>query len=161
MVAAEPGAKDNIAITRPSRFNFRVTDSPGGGYTGSVVHAGPGCTRIGDHAANCRASGITPTLPVTVTSSDRADKIVNSSGLQSSIYGGGGDDQLVGGTDRDILKGGPGVDVMKGLDGNDLLRAPDGVSDKLIDCGAGSDYADLDLLPKDSNVKGCERKTRH
>jgi hypothetical protein len=37
-----------------------------------------------------------------------------------------------------------------------------GTSDTLIGCGAGpADKADLDLLPKDPKVKGCERRTRH
>jgi hypothetical protein len=47
--------------------------------------------------------------------------------------------------------------------GNDLLKARDRTSDKTINCGAGTDRADLDLHPKDPNsvVKGCERKTRH
>ena len=163
VVAAAPGAKDNLAITRPSRFTFRVTDFPSAGYTGSVVHAGPGCTPRGDYTANCPASGITPVLPVLVTSGDRADKVVNSSGLPGSLYGEGGDDVLIGGPDRDILKGGPGTDAMRGLHGNDLLRARDGASDERIDCGRGSDFGDLDRLPKDPNskVNGCETKTRH
>jgi RTX calcium-binding nonapeptide repeat (4 copies) len=161
VVAAGPGAKDNLQITRPSRFTVRVTDFPSGAYTGSVVNAGAGCTRSGRYTANCPASGITPALPVLVASGNRPDKVVNSSGLPSSLYGGGGDDLLIGGTANDILKGGPGADVMKGLDGNDLLRANDGASDKLIDCGGGSDFGDLDLLPKDPKVKGCERQTRH
>jgi hypothetical protein len=50
---------------------------------------------------------------------------------------------------------------MRGLDGNDLLRANDGASDRRVDCGAGSDFGDLDLLPRDAKVHGCERKTRH
>jgi sugar lactone lactonase YvrE len=161
VVAAGPGASDNIAITRPSRFTVRVTDFPSGTYTGSVVHAGLGCTRSGDHAANCPASGITPALPVLVTSGDQGDKVANSSGLPSSLYGGSGDDLLIGGPTRDLLNGGAGVDVLQGLDGNDLMQAHDGTSDKRIDCGAGSDKANLDLLPKDPSVKGCESKTRH
>ena len=96
------GASDNVAITRPSRFNFRVTDFPSGPYTGSVVHAGPGCTRRGEHVAYCPASGITPVLPVLVTSGDRADRVVNSSGLPGSLHGEGGDDRLIGGPARDI-----------------------------------------------------------
>ena len=151
VVAAGPGASDNIAITRPSRFTVRVTDFPAGdAYTGSVVHAGPGCTRSGDHAANCPASGITPVLPVLVTSAGQPDRVVNSSGLPSSLYGGSGDDLLVGGSDRDVLRGGAGRRRDAGDGGNDLLRAHDGASDETINCGGGSgDKADLDLLPLD------------
>jgi hypothetical protein len=52
VVAAGPGAKDNLQITRPSRFTVRVTDFPSGAYTGSVVNAGAGCTRSGRYTAN-------------------------------------------------------------------------------------------------------------
>jgi hypothetical protein len=165
VVTAAPGASDNLQITRiprPSTSTFQVTDFPSGAYTGSGVHTGAGCVRRGDYTAKCPASGITPALPALVTSAGhQADKVVNSSGLPSSLYGGAGDDLLVGGPARDLLNGGAGVDVLQGLDGNDLLQAHDGTSDKTIDCGPGSDKADLDLLPKDPNVKGCESKMRH
>jgi DNA-binding beta-propeller fold protein YncE len=163
VVSAAPWAKDNLQITRPSASILRVTDFPAGPYTGSGIHTGPGCTRSGDYTANCPASGITPALPVLVTSTGQDDKVVNSSGLPSSLYGGSEDDLLIGGPARDLLNGGPGADVMKGMNGNDLLLAHDGASDKGIDCGVGSDKADLDKLPKDpaSVVLGCETKTRH
>ncbi len=106
-------------------------------------------------------SGITPTLPVRVQAGDQDDRVANSAKLPSEIYGGPGDDTLVGGAARDILNGGPGIDVMKGLQGNDLLLAHDGTSDGTIDCGGGTDKADLDKLPLDPNVQGCETKTRH
>jgi Ca2+-binding RTX toxin-like protein len=160
-VAAGPAAKDNLVISRPSRFTVRVSDFPNGGYTGSVVHAGAGCTRSGRYTATCPASGITPALPVLVTAGDRADRVVNSSGLPSSIYGGGGKDALQGGTAGDILKGGPGADVLEGLGGDDLLQAHDGRSDRDIGCGEGGDKAYLDPLPRDSSTTGCEAKVRH
>jgi hypothetical protein len=153
--------RDNLAITRPSASAVRVTDLPTGNYSGSAIDAGDGCTQSGPYAASCPLSGITPSLPIQVTSGDRDDKVTNSSGLPSALYGELGNDVLIGDSDRDILNGGPGVDVLQGLEGNDLLRAHDGASDKRIDCGTGSDKADLDLLPKDANVKGCEVKTRH
>ena len=164
VVTAAPGAKDNLQITRPSASIVRVTDFPAGAYTGSGVHTGAGCTRSGDYTANCLAAAITPVLPALVTSAgQQADQVVNASGLPSSLYGGAGDDLLIGGPARDLLHGGAGVDVLQGLGGNDLLQAHDGTSDERIDCGAGSDKADLDLLPTDPNsvVKGCETETRH
>jgi len=161
VIAAAPGAEDNLEITRPSVSTVRVTDFPSGTYTGSGIHTGTGCTRSGDYTANCPAAGITPTLPVVVTSADEIDQVVNSSGFASSLYGGPGNDTLVGGSDNDTLKGGPGDDVMRGMDGNDLLRASDLSSDPTIDCGAGSDKADLDLLPLDNNATHCETQTRH
>ena len=160
-VKAAPGAQDNLAITRPSPSTVRVTDFPSGAYTGSVVKAGDGCTQSGAYAANCPTSGITPSLPAQVTSGDRGDKVTNSSGLPTALYGESGDDVLIGGPARDILNGGAGADLFSGMDGNDLLRGHEGASDQAIDCGGGSDKADLDLLPLDANVKGCEAKTRH
>jgi hypothetical protein len=55
---------------------------------------------------------------------------------------------------------------MKGMNGNDALQARDNRSDPLINCDGGvspgkKDSADLDLLPKDSAVKGCETRHRH
>jgi subtilisin family serine protease len=168
VVTAAPGAKDNLAITRPSHSTLRVTDSPNGVYTGSGIHTSSGCVPSGDYTADCNATGITPMLPVLVTAADRADKVVNSTGLSSSLYGEGGADLLIGGSANDRLKGGPGADVLRGMDGNDLLRANDGASDQAINCDGGNanghaDEADLDLVPKDpsSAVKGCETKTRH
>jgi hypothetical protein len=81
---------------------------PPGAYTGSGVTAGAGCTRRGDYTVNCEASGITPGLPAWVTSSDQNDKVVNSTDLPSSLYGGAGSDTLEGGSAGDILKGEPG-----------------------------------------------------
>ena len=138
VVTAAPGAKDNLAITRPSASTLRVTDFPTGAYTGSGVHTGAGCTRSGDYTANCLAAGITPVLPVLVTSADQADKVVNSTGLPSSLYGGAGDDMLIGGSASDILNGGAGADVLRGMDGNDLLLAHDLASDTTIDCDGGT-----------------------
>ena len=161
VVTAAPGAKDNLDISLPFVSIVRVSDFPSGAYTGSGVHAGAGCSRTGDYTVNCAASLISPVLPARVTSADQDDRVANSSGLPSSLYGNSGDDLLIGGTANDILNGGAGADVMMGMDGNDLLQAHDGASDQTIDCGNGSDKADLDLLSLDPNVKGCETKTRH
>ena len=161
VITAAPGAKDNLAITQPSASNLRVTDFPAGAYAGSGIHTGPGCTRSGDYTANCFAGGITPVLPMRVTSADQGDKVVNSSGLPSSLYGGTGNDSLEGGTADDILNGGAGADLLSGMDGNDVLLAHDGASDQTIDCAGGSDKAGLDLLPQDFAVSHCETKTRY
>jgi Ca2+-binding RTX toxin-like protein len=159
VVTAAPGAKDNLAITRPSASTLRVTDFPSGAYTGSGVHTGAGCTRTGDYTADCSSAGINL---IQVSSGDQADKVVNSNAVKSSLGGGAANDALTGGSNKDTLTGGAGVDVLKGLAGGDLLKARDAASDALIGCGAGTDKTDLDLLPKDPNsvVKGCETKTR-
>ncbi len=165
MVTAAAGAKDNLSVTQPSSSTLRVTDVPGGAYTGSGVHTGAGCTRSGDYTANCTAAGITR---IQVAAGDQSDKVVNSTTVQSSLYGGTANDVLTGGSANDTLAGGEDADVMTGMNGNDELLARDLASDTTINCDGGSapgtaDKADLDLLPKDPNsaVTSCETKTRH
>ena len=92
--------------------------------------------------------------------------MVNSTTVQSDLYGGPAKDSLQGGSSGDILTGGPAADVIKGMNGSDLLQARDLTSDQTINCDGGAtpgsaDRADLDLLPKDSAVSGCEHKRRY
>ncbi|MGH2966132.1 MAG: beta strand repeat-containing protein [Solirubrobacterales bacterium] len=160
-VTAASGAKDNLAITRPSPSMLRVTDLASGSYAGSGVHAGSSCSASGDYTVNCSATGITL---VKVAAGDQTDRVTNSTAIVSSLDGGAANDSLTGGTAKDTLTGGAGADTLKGMAGNDLLAARDQATDTTIDCGAGStDKADLDLLPKDPDAKvtGCETKTRH
>ena len=163
VVTAALGAKDNLAIRRPSPSTLRVTDFPSGAYTGSGVHTGAGCTRVGSNAAECSASGITL---IQVSSADQTDQVTNFAPLKSLLNGGGANDLLTGGPASDTLIGSTGADEFKGMNGNDELRARDLSSDTTIDCDGGSasggaDKADLDLLPRDSSVSGCETVTRH
>ena len=164
-VTAAQGAKDNLAINRPSALVLRITDLPNGAYTGSGIHTGAGCTRSGDYTANCNYAGVTR---VQVSAGDQTDKVVNSSGVQSSLYGGAENDSLAGGFGNDALAGGEGADVMMGMNGNDELLARDLTSDTTINCDGGNfrgtaDRADLDLLPldPDSAVTNCESRKRH
>ncbi len=163
VVTGAAGAKDNFAITRPSTSIVRVTDLPGGAYTGSGVHTGAGCTRSGDYTVNCSGE----ITRIQVAAGDQADKVVNSTGVQSSLFGGNANDTLWGGWGSDTVAGGPGPDVMNGMNGNDELLARDLASDTTVNCDGGgspgtSDKADLDVLPADpdSAVAGCESKTR-
>ncbi len=161
VVKAATGAKDNLTISSPSASVVRVTDSPGGPYTGSGVHAWDGCTRSGDDTADCDAAGITV---IQVSSRDQTDKVVNSTTIRSWLNGRASNDILIGGSNKDTLIGAAGADVMKGMDGNDQLRADDGTDDS-INCDGGStpgaaDKANLDSLPKDSPASGCETVTR-
>jgi tripartite motif-containing protein 71 len=163
VVTAAAGAKDNLKITRPSPATIRVMDAPGGAYTGSGVHTGAGCTRVGDYRADCNAAGVTL---IRVVAGGSTDQVQNSTVLPSTLNGGAANDLLVGGTQADTLVGGPGADTMKGMNGNDRLLARDLANDTTINCDGGThpggaDSADLDLLPKDSAVSGCETKTRH
>ena len=164
-ITAAPAAKDDLRITRPSPSTLRVTDSPGGAYTGSGIHTGAGCTPSGDFTATCNRVGITQ---VTVESADQVDRIVNATGVESFLDGGAANDVLIGGSANDTLTGAEGSDGLYGMNGDDQLFARDSTSDQIIKCDGGSapgsaDKADLDLLPKDpdSAVVGCETKTRH
>jgi hypothetical protein len=164
VVTAAQGALDNLYIRRPSPSILRVSDFPNGAYTGSGVHTGAGCTRIGSNTAECSASGITL---IQVASADQTDKVTNATAFRSSLNGGGASDLLTGGSAMDTLIGAAGADVFKGMNGSDELRARDLASDASINCDGGSapggaDKADLDLLPSDPNsaVIGCETKTR-
>jgi hypothetical protein len=168
VVKAPPGARDNLEISRPGPATVRVTDVPGGRYSGSKVKPGPGCHRSGRYAADC-TSAITR---MRIEAGDGRDSVTNFTTFRSWIYGGLGDDilsantaddTLVGGPGDDTLVGGPGADVLDGKDGDDLILARDRTLDARIDCGPGpADRADLDKLPKDpdSIVTGCETKQR-
>jgi hemolysin type calcium-binding protein len=127
VVTAAAGAADNLGITRPSPSVLRVTDAPGGAFTGSGVHIGTGCTRIGDYTADCSAGGITL---IQVTAGDQNDKAVNSTALNSQLGGGAGADSLEGGNGNDRIEGTDGNDDMRGGAGIDTLsyeQAPGGV----------------------------------
>jgi len=163
VVTAATGAKDNLRISRPSPSILRVTDFPSGAYTGSGVKTGAGCTRSGDHTANCSAAGVTL---IQVSSLGQIDQVVNWTAFAGLLKGGAADDALTGGWGDDTLSGGTGADVIKGMNGDDQLLARDLGSDTTLDCDGGStpgaaDEADLDLLPDDSSVSGCEAVTRH
>jgi hemolysin type calcium-binding protein len=167
VITAVAGAKDNIQITRPSASIIRITDLPGGAYSGSGIHtvSGSGCTRSDDYTANCNASGI---AGVNVAAGGLTDKAVNSTNVTSSLNGGSANDLLIGGSKHDVITGAGGADTMKGMNGDDSLFARDLANDTLVNCDGGTtpgsaDKADLDLLAKDPNsiVLGCETKTRH
>ncbi len=165
VVTAGLGNKDNLAIARPLPGTLRVTNLASGPYTGSTLLAGAGCTLTDSQTAKCNASGVNL---IRVSAGDEADKVVNSTGIRSSLFGEKGTDTLLGGSNMDTLTGGPDPDTMKGLNGNDQLLARDLTSDTTINCDGGSapgsaDKADLDTLPNDPNsrVHGCETKARH
>jgi DNA-binding beta-propeller fold protein YncE len=165
VVDAGLGRKDNFAITRPLPGSLRVTDLASGAYTGSEELAGAGCTLVDSHTVKCNANGVNR---IRVSAADLGDQVVNSTGIQSSLFGERGSDRLVGGTNADTLIGGPDADRFMGKNGNDQLMARDLTSDTSINCDGGNapgsaDHADLDVLPSDPNsvVQGCETKTRH
>ena len=81
----------------------------------------------------------------------RERRVRNSTAIKATLDGGAGDDTLQGGSAADTLTGAVGMDTLLGMGGNDLLEARDLLSDALINCGIGTDKADLDLTPKDPN----------
>ncbi len=164
VVRGAPGAKDHFEITRPSSSTLRVTDVASGPYRGSGIRAGPGCVRNAE-AVDCDGFGITR---IRVFSHDQIDKVVNVTGVKSSLNGGAAEDVLVGGSGDDTLRGGAGADIFRGMNGNDELVARDLASDTRMNCDGltspgSADKAELDVLPNDSDlaVTNCETKMRH
>ncbi len=164
VVTAAPGVTNNVRIARINASRLRVTDGAAGLYwhrgpSGSSVKVGAHCTRTGVSRAECPLAMIDR---IKVTAGDNDDVVQNRTGIPSSLAGGGGFDSVIGGSGPDTLIGGPSRDYLAGSSGNDLILAHDGGNDG-VDCGPGSDRADLDKLPKDPNsaVSGCEAKTRH
>jgi Ca2+-binding RTX toxin-like protein len=104
---APVGADDQITIAA-NASGFTVTD------TTATFSAGPGCTMVNPHQAQCGASG-----SLAVRGLDGNDVITNSTALPSRLMGGAGNDRLVGGSGDDILGGEFGADVMQGGAGSD------------------------------------------
>ena len=165
VVTAAAGAKDNLAITRPSASILRVTDVPGGAYTGSGVHTGAGCTRSGDLHGRLLRLRDHPD-PGLLRRSDRQGGQLDRG--QELAQRRGGERRLDRGLGQRHPDRGDGRRRDEGderkrrsscprphLRHDDQLRRRErpGTADK----------ADLDLLPKDpdSAVTGCETKTRH
>ena len=155
----------------PSAFSLRVDGGPGddlirGGPGPDAITGGEGNDEISpglgqdsvaggsgfDRATYCDRSG-----PVTVSLDGAAND--GGPGEQDTIAsdvedlsGGSGDDRLVGDGGPNRLNGGPGNDSLAGLDGRDALAggsgddqldAQDG-SPELVDCGDGTDRAEVD-----------------
>ncbi|MGH2964620.1 MAG: beta-propeller fold lactonase family protein [Solirubrobacterales bacterium] len=165
VVTAGIGNKDNLVVTRPLPGSLRVTNLASGPFTGSAVMAGAGCTQVDGQTAKCNVNGVNL---IRVSAGNEADKVTNSTGIKSSLFGEKGADTLIGGKSADTLTGGSDADTLIGKNGNDQLLARDMTSDTAINCDGGNapgsaDKADLDLLPNDPNsvVTGCETKVRH
>ena len=164
VVTAASGAEDNLDVVQPSDSRLRISDYPSDDYRGSGLHPGAGCVRLTDYVVSCGG----PFTQIQITAGGESDRVVNSTAIQSALYGGPKQDTLEGGSSGDLLDGGPGADVLRGMNGDDLLQARDLSSDAKIDCDGGStpgstDRADLDLFPRDPNsrVSGCENRRRY
>jgi Ca2+-binding RTX toxin-like protein len=66
---------------------------------------------------------------------DGRPNFIDGRGENDTVYGGGGNDTLVGGA---------GQDKLYGQDGNDFLDTRDGITDLVLDGGAGTDTAKKD-----------------
>jgi Ca2+-binding RTX toxin-like protein len=160
VVSAAPGVRDNLEVSRPSQSRMRVSNFPSGVYRGSAVRAGASCASTGTYQVSCVATAV---KRIEISSGDLPDRVVNSTGIPSSLDGGSANDVLAGGSARDTLIGGKGPDTLQGRQGDDRLLARDGASDDSIDCDGGAgDRAELDPLPLDPKavVKSCETRTR-
>ena len=77
-----------------------------------------------------------------------------------TIYGGNGADIIGAGGGVDSLNGGPGVDRIDGGAENDFIYAKDGGTRDYVQCGTGSDWAQVDRNwyggVVDTVYAGCE-----
>jgi Ca2+-binding RTX toxin-like protein len=74
-------------------------------------------------------------------------------GRNNFIDGRGGNDAIYGGAGNDTLVGGLGQDKLYGQDGDDFLDAKDGITDLVLDGGAGYDTAKKDSSDPRTNVE--------
>lgn len=105
------GEANRLNVVRGATGEFRVTDE------GAVLHAGTGCTLVGDAVA-CPTS--TPLLSAFVFAGDRDDSVTSS--VSVNVDGGSGNDRLAGSELADALYGGRGRDVVRGNGGDDALH---------------------------------------
>ena len=91
------------------------------------------------------------------TEDDNGSRRDNIGADVENVTGGNGNDSITGSSLGNVLTGGLGADSLFGLDGNDSLMARDGVADTTIDCGTGSDSAQINA--GDPAPIGCESVT--
>jgi Ca2+-binding RTX toxin-like protein len=128
-------------------------DVIGGGPAADTLSGGSEDDVVAGNPGNDRLDG-----------GDGNDVLLGNQGNDRVFGGGGADvlsghegaDGLNGGSSNDDLAGGPGADALEGGDGNDVLRDRDGERD-LVSCGAGVDFAEVDLQDP---IRGCENVSR-
>ncbi|WP_275414981.1 calcium-binding protein [Actinoplanes italicus] len=127
---AAKDARNRVVVTR-SGGTVTVDDRV-------PVRAGAGCTAVrGDRTRVICRTAATPG-GLRVVTGDRADSIVNRSGLPLTADGGTGSDTIIGGPEADTLRGGGGRDRLHGAGGDDQLDGGPG-DDRLLG-GAGDDW---------------------
>ena len=144
---------DGLAGTDNLIGGVGADDIVGGPGTDSTTY-GPGFSN-NDHFA-----AVTVTLDGTAndgsSEDDNGSRRDNIGVDVENITGGNGNDPSRQLGDN-VLTGGAGADSLFGLDGNDTLMARDGVADTTIDCGPGSDSAQINA--GDPAPVGCETVT--
>lgn len=88
--------------------------------------------------------------------SSTIDHTFEGRGGSDVMNGGAGNDSLIGAAGRDSLTGGSGIDSLLGGDDDDQIFARDGNSETTVDCGAGTDSAQIDGLTAVDATAGCE-----
>lgn len=83
----------------------------------------------------------------------KGNDTLTGDGRPNSIDGRGGNDTIRGGGGNDTLIGGLGQDKLYGEDGNDFLDARDGITDLVLDGGAGTDTARKDASDPRTSVE--------
>ncbi|WP_229067557.1 calcium-binding protein [Actinoplanes sp. DH11] len=130
LYVAAKGKQNKVVVTR-SGNTITVDDKV-------AVKAGKGCKKVKGDKTKVRCTPKKAPTRVDVYTADRADSIVNRSGVALIADGGSGNDSITGGPRGDYLTGGSGNDKMQGAGGSDNLSGSSG-NDRLYG-GAGSDY---------------------
>ncbi|GAA0439989.1 hypothetical protein Aca07nite_48210 [Actinoplanes capillaceus] len=130
LYTAAKGAQNRVVVTR-SGNRITIDDRV-------AVKAGPGCKAVkGDRTrVVCRIR--TASTRIQITTGDRADTIVNRTGLGMTADGGTGGDTISGGPGADILRGASGSDRLYGYGGDDVLYG--GAGADRVNGGAGQDF---------------------
>jgi Ca2+-binding RTX toxin-like protein len=161
--------------------NDRVVEIGTGGFTmtnNSLVGNGTDVIANMEHA-NLTAgvgndtidlTGFTNNIQSTIYGGEGNDLVLGSDGIEV-VLGGAGNDTLTGNGGNDTLLGSAGKDVLNGGDGNDFLRGQGasgdkltgGLGDDILDGGAGGDFitetGDVDFVLTDGSLTGVGNDT--
>jgi Ca2+-binding RTX toxin-like protein len=130
--------------------NAITVSQSGGSYTivdtaGAVARSS--CTQIDITTVTCPATGIGGVV-VQLKGGDDQLTFENNVTVPTSVSAGPGNDTVSGGTGADAIRGEAGRDTIRGNAGNDTIDTQGTITDAeadLINCGAGTDTATIDL----------------
>jgi hypothetical protein len=115
-----------------------MSTTPFNGVSKIVVHAGGGNDRVSLAALSINGT-INGGPGDDLLEGSQADDVLSGGDGNDTLTANNGRDNLLGGTGDDSLTGGGGIDAFHGEIGNDTLNALDGLSDSILDGGAGTD----------------------